>query len=155
MGNEDSDSLIGGSGADTFIQENGASATVGDLQTGNNFTITFNDPPDVITDFQATNGDTEIVDQVAFEDWDGGFNNNLGSATGGFGDNNVVLYSGSFNDVNNTFFTTDNGVGPDVLAFKSNGSSFFLGEGDFGSQSVILLGAAGQGFSAANFEDLA
>lgn len=157
MGNQDGDSMSGGQGSDIFIQENGASEDVNEVQQGDNLTLNFGDfgsdsVPDIITDFLATDGAGNVVDQIAFEDWDGGFNNNLGSATAGFGVDNVVLYSGKFNALNNTFITTDNEVGPDVLAFRADESSGGTIDADeIGDQSVILLGAAGQGFSEANF----
>ena len=160
MGNADADYMTGGTGHDIFIQENGASTDVDDVSVGDNLTITFennfdgdddSDPVDIITDFQATDGAGNAVDKIAFEGWDGGFDNNLGSATGTFGNNNVVVYSGIYNALNNTFITTDNSVGPDVLAFRSNGTNPNLTPEDFGDQSVILLGAAGQGIDQDNF----
>ena len=168
MGGLGADSMSGGIGSDLFLQEYGASNVIAfsiippsiGLESGNNLNITFQgtgpDRVDVITDFQAADSIGGIVDQLSFEGWNGRLQNNLGAATNGFLVGDVVLYSGIYNSVAGTFITTSNLAGPDVLAFKAEGSAIIGGvdafdAGDFGDQAVVLLGASKEAFSIDNF----
>lgn len=163
MGGLGADSMSGGIGSDLFLQEYGASNTVAgfSLESGNNLNLTFDgtgagpDRVDVITDFKAADDIGGVIDQLSFEGWNGRLTNNLGAATAGFLNDDVVLYSGIYNSVAGTFITTSNLAGPDVLAFKAAGTAFLgvdvFDAGDFGDQAVVLLGASKEAFSINNF----
>ena len=167
MGGLGADSMSGGIGNDLFLQEFGASNVVAfslippsiGLESGNNLNITFQgagpDRVDVITDFKAADSIGAVIDQLSFQGWNGRLQNNLGAATNGFLNGDVVLYSGIYNSVAGTFITTSNLAGPDVLAFKAAGSAIggvdAFDAGDFGDQAVVLLGASKEAFSIANF----
>ena len=167
------DVMDGGSGPDDFVQYVNHGGVVSDINFVGGLTILFNnfnsdDPstqpgqgPDIITGFRATDGSGAILDRIGFQsetlpptpDAILGFDNNLGSADGGFLANEIVLYSGTYNALNQSFIT--NQTGPDVFAFVSTDDAFptFLAMdvADFGTQGVVLLGAAGQAFQADNF----
>ena len=141
-----SDRLSGKAGADTFWQTQGGSASVASGQMGGALMLNFSSRPDIITDFQTAAGDAIVFDSLGGPS---SFVDNRTFATGGFGFNDRVLYSGFFNSANNSFTTTNNNAGPDVLTFLSNGNSGFTS--DFGDQAFVLLGASGQGFDTTDF----
>lgn len=189
IGGVGSDTLTGGTGKDVFIQGNRSETDYYNEEyyypdgnspwvyyvtvTPNSITMEFFDDPDIITDFQAfeteeevPGGGADVIDRLAFFGWDGDLQDNTGSATGGWGYDDVVVYRGTYTAATDTFTTTDNpSDGPDLLVFwsfddapdgfetDSGGGGDFAYDSDAWSirNAVVLKGAADVGIAYENF----
>lgn len=188
IGGQGADTLTGGTGRDVFIQGSRSNTDYFDNEffspdgnsawveyvtvTENSITLTFFDDPDIITDFQAfetdeedSDGGADVIDRLAFYGWDGDLADNTGSATGGWGYDDVVVYRGTYTAASDTFTTTDNpSDGPDLLVFWSydDAPDSFEGDGtrEYAYNSddawsirnaVVLKDAAAVGIAYENF----
>ena len=161
------DVMSGGDAADIFVQGANASATATQAVRGDNWTINWaGNLPDVITDFEASDNQTSVIDQVAFSDNNGSFtdaNNQTlnfqdarGSADLLFDTDSVVIFRGTYSAGGSASTFTTSNSGADVLAFYSTGSGGTptpvteVGT-SFGTQAVVLQGAGNQNFTTNNF----
>ena len=164
------DVMSGGDAADIFVQGANASATATRAVRGDNWTINWaGNLPDVITDFEASDNQTSVIDQVAFSDNSGSFsgdvsanNGNLrfqdarGSADFLFDTDGVVIFRGTYSAGGSASTFTTSNSGADVLAFYSTGVGQTPSQveelgASFGTQAVVLQGAGNQNFTSNNF----
>ena len=169
IGGTGADEVSGGDNADIFVQGNSASFGATAANRGTNWTFDWDGvAPDVITDFEATTNTGAVIDRIAFSS---ALANSfvqantetflvrdlLGSADDLWGNNEVVLFSGTWNAVNGRFITSNDGE--DVLVFKANTAAPAGGWpsippaalNPMGNQAVVLVGAGDEDFDYRNF----
>ena len=166
IGGTGEDEMSGGDNADIFVQGNGSSVGARTASRGTNWTFDWdNNAPDIITDFEATTNDGSVIDRIAFSNGTANsfalanteslvIRDFLGSANGQWGNNEVVLFRGTWSGPTGRFTTSNDG--DDALVFKSN--TFSSGSwgpnpvpNPMGNQAVVLLGAGGEDFDGGNF----